>query len=66
MELAQLVANRVEEVSRPIHEEVASLKMLLARVGDSLQPTKICSSKQELSSVQASFSIGSVKQKSSG
>jgi hypothetical protein len=43
MELAQLVAIHVEEVSRPLREEVASLKLLLARVGVSLEPTEACS-----------------------
>jgi hypothetical protein len=40
MEILQLVDVRVEEASRPLREEVATLKPLLARVGDSLGPTE--------------------------
>ena len=66
MELAQLVANRVEEASRPLREEVASLKLLLARVVDALEPAEACSSGgQELPAVHASFPLGSAEQKSS-
>jgi hypothetical protein len=39
MDLLQLVDVRVEEASRPLREEVAALKLLLARVGDSLELT---------------------------
>jgi hypothetical protein len=39
MELLQLVDVRVEEVSRPLRAEVATLKLLLAHVGVSLEPT---------------------------
>jgi hypothetical protein len=35
-ELLQMVAERIEEVSRPLLEEVATIKMLLARVTGSL------------------------------
>jgi hypothetical protein len=42
MELLQLVDVHVEVASRPLHEEVATLKLSLARVGDSLEPTKAC------------------------
>jgi hypothetical protein len=42
MELLQLVDVRVEEASRPLREEVAALKLMLARVGDSLEPTEAC------------------------
>jgi hypothetical protein len=44
MELVQLVADRIEEASRPLREEVASLKLLLARVGDSLELSDACAS----------------------
>jgi hypothetical protein len=40
MELLQLVDVRVEEATRFLREEAASLKLLLARVGDSLEPTE--------------------------
>jgi hypothetical protein len=36
MELLQLVDVHVDETSRPLREEVAALKLLLAHVGDSL------------------------------
>jgi hypothetical protein len=66
LELAQLVANRVEEASRPLREEVASLKLLLARVGVPLEPTEVCSSGgQDLAIVQTSLPLSSVEQKSS-
>jgi hypothetical protein len=42
MELLQLVDVYVEEASRPLREEVATLKLLLTRVGDSLEPSKAC------------------------
>jgi hypothetical protein len=41
-QLLQLVDVRVEEASRPPREEVAALKLLLARAGDSLEPTEVC------------------------
>jgi hypothetical protein len=44
MELLQLVDVRVEEASRPLREELATLKLLLACVGDSSKPTKACTS----------------------
>jgi hypothetical protein len=40
LELDQLVANRVEEAAHSLREEVSRLKLLLAHVGDSLEPTK--------------------------
>jgi hypothetical protein len=42
MELLQLVDVRVEEASSPLREEVAALKLMLARVGDSLEPIEAC------------------------
>jgi hypothetical protein len=42
MELLQLVDVRVEEASRPLREEVANLKLLLARIGDSLASLEAC------------------------
>jgi hypothetical protein len=42
MELLQLVNIRVEETSRPLREEVAALKLFLARVGISLEPAETC------------------------
>jgi hypothetical protein len=63
MELAQLVANRVEDASRPLHEEVVGLKLLLARVGVSLEPTT--SGEKEFAPVQVSFPLDSVEMKSS-
>jgi hypothetical protein len=39
MELVQLVNVRVEEASRPLREEVATLKLLLAHVGESSELT---------------------------
>jgi hypothetical protein len=44
MELLQLIDVRVEEASRPLREEVATLKLLLARAGDSVEPTEECTS----------------------
>jgi hypothetical protein len=59
MELAQLVAIRVEEVSHPLREEVASLKLLLASVGVSLDPREPCSTGgQDVTTVQASIPLG--------
>jgi hypothetical protein len=59
MELLQLVDVRVEEASRPLREEVAALKLLLARVGDSLEGGL------GLTPMQASFPLDSSEQKSS-
>jgi hypothetical protein len=42
MELLQLVDVRVEEASHPLREEVANLKLLLARFGDSLDSLEAC------------------------
>ncbi|KAK1644447.1 hypothetical protein QYE76_062252 [Lolium multiflorum] len=66
LELAQLVANRVEEASRPLREEVASLKLLLASVGVPLEPTEVCSSGgKDLAIVLTSLPLSSAEQKSS-
>jgi hypothetical protein len=66
MELLQLVDVRVEEACRPLREEVATLKLLLARVGDSLEPSKACTSDGlGLTPAQASFPHDSTEQKSS-
>jgi hypothetical protein len=62
MELTQLV----EEASRPLREEVARLRLLLAHVGDSLERTEAYSSSgKELTTMQASLPLGSVEQMSS-
>jgi hypothetical protein len=42
MELLQLVVVRVEEVSRPLREEVATLKLLLASVSVPLELAEEC------------------------
>jgi hypothetical protein len=42
MELLQLVDIRIEEATRPLREEVATLKLLLARIGHSLESMKGC------------------------
>jgi hypothetical protein len=42
MELLQLVDVRVEEASRPLREEVATLKLLLAHAGVSLESMVVC------------------------
>jgi hypothetical protein len=60
MELLQLVDARVEEPSRPFREEVVALKLLLARVGDSLELTGGLGH----APVQASFPLDSTEQKS--
>jgi hypothetical protein len=66
MELVQLVADRIAEAARPLRDEVASLKLLLARVGDSLEATGACASGgQGLAPVQASFPLDCTEQKSS-
>jgi hypothetical protein len=66
MELLQLVDVCVEEACRPLREEVATLKLLLARVGDSLERTKACTSGGPgLLPAQASFPHDSIEQKSS-
>jgi hypothetical protein len=44
MELLQLVDVHVEEASHPLREEVGALKLLLARIGDSLELTEACTS----------------------
>jgi hypothetical protein len=62
LELAQLVANHVEDVSRPLSEEVASLKLLLASADVSLEEIETCSfGGKELATVQVSFPLGSVE-----
>jgi hypothetical protein len=47
-----MVANHNEVASRPLREEVASVKLLLAHVGDSLVP-------MEIYFLVASFLLGS-------
>jgi hypothetical protein len=65
MELLQLVDVRIEEASRPLRAELEMLKLLLARAGDSSEPTKACTSGGlKLTLVQASFPHDSTKQKS--
>jgi hypothetical protein len=65
MELLQLVDVRVEEASRPLCEELATLKLLLARIGDSSEPVKACtSSGPQLAPAQASFPHDCTEQKS--
>jgi hypothetical protein len=64
MELLQLVDVHIKEASRLLHEEMAMLKLLLARAGDSSEPTKACTSGgPELAPVQASFQHDSTEQK---
>jgi hypothetical protein len=66
LELLQLVDVRVEEASRPLREELATLKLLLARAGDSSEPTKACtSSGPQLAPAEALFLHDSTEQKSS-
>jgi hypothetical protein len=66
MELLQLVDVRVDEASRPLREEVAALKLLLAHVGDSLDQLEACtSSGLGLTPVQASFPLHSIEENSS-
>jgi hypothetical protein len=65
MELLQLVANHIEEVSRPLRDEVASLKLLLVRIGDSLGSSEACTScGLGLAPSLASFPLDSTEQKS--
>jgi hypothetical protein len=60
MELLQLVDVRVEEASRPLLKEVANLKLLLARIGDSLASLEACTrGGLGLVSAQASLSLDS-------
>jgi hypothetical protein len=65
MELLQLVDVRVEETSRPLREEVATLKLLLTPVGDSLEPPKACTSGGLGLAPAGFFSLDSTEQKSS-
>jgi hypothetical protein len=66
MQLLQLVDVRVEEASRPLREEVAALKLLLARTGDSLEPAEACASGVlGIALAQASLPLDSIEQKSS-
>jgi hypothetical protein len=58
MELLQLVDVCVEEASRPLREEVAALKLLLVRVGDSLDGGL------GRTPMQATFPLDSSEQKS--
>jgi hypothetical protein len=61
MELLHFVDVRMEEVSRPLCEEVAALKLLLARVGESLELTGGLG----LAPVQALLPLDSTERKSS-
>jgi hypothetical protein len=62
MELLQLVDIRVEEATRFLREEAASLKLLLVRVGDSLEPIEAYNSGSvELIFTQASFPLDSIE-----
>jgi hypothetical protein len=66
MELLQLVANHIEEVSRPLRDEEVALKLLLARIGDSLGSSEACTSRGlGLTPSLASFLLDSTEQKSS-
>uniref|UniRef100_A0ACD6A5B7 Uncharacterized protein n=1 Tax=Avena sativa TaxID=4498 RepID=A0ACD6A5B7_AVESA len=66
MELLQLVEVRIEEVARPLREEVATLKSLLVCVDDSLELAEACTSGGlGLALAQASSLLESTKQKSS-
>jgi hypothetical protein len=58
MELLQLVDVRVEEASRPLCEEVAALKLLLAHVGESSELRGM-----GLDPMQASLPLDSTEQK---
>jgi hypothetical protein len=58
MELLQLVDVRVEEASRPLREEVANLKLLLAHVTGSLERASGESAEQESSVVEEDCSFG--------
>jgi hypothetical protein len=65
MELLQLVDVRVEETSRPLREELATLKLMLARAGDSSESAKACtSSGPQLAPAQASLPHDCTEQKS--
>jgi hypothetical protein len=62
MELDLLVADGVEEASRPLRDEVGRLRLLLASVGDSLERMEVCSSGgQELATMHASLLVGSIQ-----
>uniref|UniRef100_A0ACD5ZYJ5 Uncharacterized protein n=1 Tax=Avena sativa TaxID=4498 RepID=A0ACD5ZYJ5_AVESA len=66
MELLQLVEVRIEEVARPLREEVATLKSLLVCVDDSLELAVACTSGGlGLAPAQASSLLDSTEQKSS-
>jgi hypothetical protein len=66
MELLQLGNVRVEEASRPLCEKVASIKLLLAHVGVSLEPTQArIADGLGVTPVQASCPLDSSEQKSS-
>jgi hypothetical protein len=55
---------RVEEASRPLREEVAALKLLFPRVGDSFEPIEACPF-DGLGIAKAQASVDSSEQKSS-
>jgi hypothetical protein len=66
MKLLQLVDIRIEEASRPLREEVANLKLLLTRFGDSLESLEACTrGGVGLVSTQASLPLDSTDLKSS-
>jgi hypothetical protein len=44
IDLLRLISILVEEASLPLCEEMASLKLLLACIGDSLEQKKACTS----------------------
>jgi hypothetical protein len=65
MELLQLVDVCVEEASRPLREELATLKLMLARAGDSSELAKACTfSGPQLAPSQASLPHDCTEQKS--
>jgi hypothetical protein len=66
MQLLQLVDVRVGEVSRPLREDVAALKLLLTCASDSLEPTEACTSGVlGIALAQASLPLDSTERKSS-
>jgi hypothetical protein len=66
MKLLQLIDVCIKEVCCPLHEEVATLKLLLAHVHDYLEPTEACiSGGLGLTAAHASFLHDSTEQKSS-
>jgi hypothetical protein len=45
-ELLQVVSNRIEEVARPLHEEVAKFKLLLACATESVERADLFTSRE--------------------